>query len=219
MGLPLDFSKPQFKQGLGDMFEDIGGLLGIGGKGNPNPHVQDDASYEDYYNSAVGDVMNSANGTKDMRDALQRSIQGQLAGLDNNAEGRKKNFEEDMARSFGNDMQSRARAAGGTGTLAQVLNPRGEMYDAQARQTARGYNDLYSQATNDIGKLTGMQGQLEGQDAQRANSLASLRMQRINQRTGVANQNVGNQIASEAVGDARRTGTLKGIVSGVTGLF
>jgi hypothetical protein len=190
-----------------------GEITGFGGEGNPDPHNLDDAAYEDYYQKALAGVQNSGQGTDAMRSGIQSGVMGQLAGLDNQAAGRKKNFEEDMSRSFGNDVQQRSRAAGGTGNLSQSMNPSGSMYDAEARQTSRGYNDLYSQATKDLGSLAGIQSNFEGQDAQRAQSAANLDMNRINQRQGTANQNAANDRNSDQVGSERRIGTVKGIAN------
>lgn len=202
-----------FLSDLGDgVSNTFGEVTGFGSNGNPDPHALNDAAYEDYYTQALNGVQNSGAGTADMRAGIQSGVNDQLAGLANNSAGRKKQFGEDMSRSFGNDVQTKARAAGGTGNLAQAISPTGSMYDSQARQTARGYNDLYSQATKDLGSLTGIQSNLEGQDASRANSAASLNMQRINQRLGIAQGNASAQRDSDAVGAARRTNSINGIV-------
>jgi len=195
---------------LGDFF---GEVTGFGSNGNPDPHNLNDAAYEDYYQQALADIKNSGEGTQGMRDKIQSAVMAQLAGLDDNAAGRKKNFEEDMSRSFGNNIQQRARAAGGTGNLASVLNPGGAAYDAEARARARGFNDLYSQATKDIGSLQGVQGNLEGQDFRRGQASAGLRMDRIGQRMGVAKQNAENDFNSEQAGRQRRMNTMSAITS------
>lgn len=195
---------------LSDIGDAFGEVTGFGSNGNPNPHVLDDAAYEDYYNKAINAVSGAGGGTAAERGQIQNILSGQLGQLENNAAGRKKNYEEDMARSFGNDVQSRARSAGGTGNLAQALSPTGSMYDSEARALSRGYNDLYSQATKDLGSLQGVQGNLNAQDFQRANATAGLNMQRINQRTGIATGNVGRQMDSEDTGATRRYDTISG---------
>lgn len=198
---------------LGDVGNFFGEVTGFGSNGNPDPHNLNDAAYEDYYQQALNDIQGTASGTQLMREKIQNAVLSQLAGLDDNMAGRKKNFEEDMSRSFGNNIQQRARAAGGTGNLAQVLNPGGAAYDAEARARARGFNDLYSQATNDIGKLQGVQGNLEGQDFRRGSATANLRMDRIGQRMGVAKQNAENDFNSEQAGRQRRMNTMSAITS------
>lgn len=199
------FDRLHFKEGL------LGEITGFGGGGNPDTHNLDDAAYEDYFNKAMGDIRGASAGTAGARGQINNALQGQLAGLENNAAGRKKNFEEDMSRSFGDTIQQRARAAGGTGNLAQVLNPGGAAYDAQARQTARGYNDLYSQATRDLGSLEGIQSDLYNQDYRQGAAAADLNMRRINQRLGIAEGNAANDRNADAVGAARRTNTIYGL--------
>src|ERR1044072_4373489 len=134
----------------------FGEITGFGSGGNPDAHVLDDAAYEDYFLKAAGAISNSNAPTNDMRNGINSAALSELANLQNNAAGRKKTFSEDMARSFGANLQNRARAAGGTGNLAQALSAPGSMYDAQAREEARGYNDLLSQATRDLSTLGGV---------------------------------------------------------------
>ena len=193
--------------GIGNLF---GEATGFGGNGNPDPHNLNDAAYEDYFTRAMSQLGSIGSGTQDMRDKIQSGVMGQLADLDNNAAGRKKNFLEDMGSSFAADMQNRARSAGGTGTMAQVMNPSGGFYDSQARQVSRGLNDLYSKATDDLSQLQGVQNSLYGQDYSKNLALANTGMQRINQRLGVATQNAENSFNSEQAGRQRRMNTLAG---------
>lgn len=200
--------QPQFKMGIGDLF---GEATGFGSNGNPDPHNLDDAAYEDYYQKALSGIQSSGSGTNSA--GVQDALNGQLSGLDNNMAGRKKAFGEDMSRSFGNDVQQKARASGGTGNLAQSMSTSGGQYDSEARQASRGYNDLYSQGTKDLSTLSGVQSNLNNQDFQRANASANLDMNRINQRMGVAQQNAQNSFNSDQIGAQRRIGTEQGVAN------
>ncbi len=203
---------------IGDLF---GEQTGFGGNGNPDPHNLNDAAYEDYYNKAVAGL-NDVGKTGQMgaiRSGLEGSINSQLANLDNNAAGRKQNFLEDSARSFSADAQNRARAAGGTGNLAQTLSMPGSAYDSEARGVGRGLNDLNSKSIQDIGSLTGSQNVLNSQDLSKQGTLANLAMQRIGQRTGIASQNAENSFNSDQAGAAKRGGTLSSIGSLFGGMF
>lgn len=196
----------------GNIFGDSGGPLGdmtgIGAK-NFDPHNLDDAGYEDYYNKAINGINNSGASTNAA--GVQNALNGQLAGLDDNMAGRKKAFGEDMSRSFGNNIQQKGRAAGGTGNLAQTLSPQGGMYDSEARQTARGYNDLYSQGTKDLSTLSGVQRSLNDEEFQRSSKAADLNMNRINQRMGVASQNAENTFNAEQLDRQRRMGGINAV--------
>lgn len=202
--------------GFTDFF---GEITGFGGSGNPATHNIDDDAYATIYNSALEDLNGMNAGTKAERDSIQNALRGQIADLENNAAGRKANFAEDMSRSFAADTQNRARSAGGTGNLAQVLSSPGSNYDAQARGLSRGYNDLYSQATNDLGSLQGIQGNLFNQDAAKADATSALKMGRINQRLGISLQNAENDFNSEQAGRERRLNTLSGLTKIGGGMF
>jgi hypothetical protein len=201
---------------IGSVF---GELTGLGGSGNPEPHNIDPGAYDQLFQAAMSDLGGMAAPTSVIRKKLQGGVEGQLDQLDNNAAGRKKNFEEDMSRSFGNDIQTRARAAGGTGNLAQSLSPTGAMYGAQARATARGYNDLYSQATQDLGSLSGIQSGLYAQDSDKAKSDSNLKMGRLNQLMGIGAQNNENTFNSEQAGRQRRMNTFSGVSRMAGGLL
>lgn len=203
---------------IGNGISSAAGVFGIGGKANPNTYNLDDAAYEDYYNSALGDINNAYSAEDPQRAKINSSLSGMLGNLDNNAAGLKKNYEEDTSRSFGDAMQQRARSAGGTGNLAQALNPSGAALDAQARQTSRGYTDLYNTAVNQLGSLTNTEANLNDQSMQRGRDLAGLRMQRIGQRLGVATQDSANSRNADATGQSRLYNTIMGIGKGAGSL-
>lgn len=204
---------------FGDIGDIFGEVTGFGSNGNPNPHNTEPTVYAELYNDALNQI-NSV-GTKDedkkFRDSIQQTAQGQLADLENNAAGRKSNFMEDMSRGFGADMQNRARAAGGSGTMAQTMNAPGSMYDSQARATSHGLNDLYSQAVDDLGAIQGVQGNLNTQDFNRANAANNLRMSELSMRRGQGAINNENNFNSETAGRERRMNTFSGIAKGVGG--
>lgn len=199
------------------VFDDIGDLFsettGFGGKGNPNPHNMDPEAYSQFYNEALAGIQNvgtDPNMAK-MRGSIEDSANSMLGDLENNAAGRKANFQEDMARGFQADMTSKSRAAGGTGNLASVLNPSGGAYDSQARAQSRGLNDLYSMAVDDLGQLGGVQNQLYGQDMSKATSVANLKTGELANRRGIAANNLENTFNSEQAGRERRLNTAQGV--------
>lgn len=196
---------------IGDAFSEF---TGFGGKGNPDPHNMDPEAYAQYYNEAlqgIDSVGKSENMAK-MRSSIEDSANGMLGDLENNAAGRKANFQEDMARGFSADMQNRARSAGGTGNLASVLNPGGATYDSQARAQSRGLTDLYSQAVDDLGQLQGVQSNLYGQDMAKQTSMANLRTGELAAKRGIAANNLENTFNSEQAGRDRRMNSYGGIM-------
>ena len=201
------------------LLDDIGGFVGevtgFGGSGDPRTHNIGDVAFEDYFNKALADLQSVGDSSAGNRAAIESAMKGMLGDLDNNMAGRKKNFEEDMARSFGANVQNRARAAGGTGNMAQVMNPSGASMDAEARARARGFTDLYSQGVNDLGSLQGMQGNLFNQDLNKQGAISNLRMNRANTRLGIGMQNAENDFNAEQAGRQRRLGTLSGIAKSV----
>lgn len=207
------------------IFSDVGKLFGevtgFGGHGNPNPRNTDPEAYRQLYEEALGQIqgVGTDKNSMAMRGGIEDAAIGAIGDLENQAAGRKANFMEDMSRGFAADTQNLARARGGTGTLAQVLSPSGGMYDAQARATSRGLNDLYSRAVSDIGSLQGVQGNLYGQDFNKAQAAAGVRTNELGQRRGVLNQNNENIFNSEQAGRERRLNTLGGIVKSAGSLI
>lgn len=166
-----------------------------GGAGEAKDYASDPLAYQELYNEALAGVKGAGKDEASLknRKAIEGILGGQLGDLENQAEGRKQNFMEDMSRGFQADTQSLARARGGTGTLAQAMRPSGEMYDAQARATSRGLNDLYSQANKDLSGLQGVQGELYGQDMGKATTLANVYGRELDSRRGTQTQNLENQ--------------------------
>lgn len=203
-----------FSGGVNNFF---GETTGFGGKGNPDPHNMDPEVYKELYEKALAGI-DSAGNTGEMgsiRSGMEGALKDQIGQLQNNAAGRKKMFEEDMSRSFGNDMQQRARAAGGTGGMASAMMMPGGAYDSHARATARGYNDLYSQAADDLGALTGTQNTLFNQDFNKANAKAGLHMNELSMRRGYGAQALENTFNSEQAGRERRLNTAGGLLKGM----
>lgn len=202
------------------LFSDIGELFGestgFGGSGSPNPHNTDPGAWSELYEQALAQINNTGQdpNSQAMRSGIEKAAISQLGELDNNAAGRKKNFQEDMARGFAADTTSLARAKGGTGTLAQAMRPSGQMYDAQARAESRGLNDLYAQATKDLGSLTAVQGDLYGQDLSKNTAAANLTQGEVNSRRGTLEGNNQNTFNAEQIGAQRRQNTIGGITSG-----
>lgn len=197
----------------------IGGLGFGGGAGEAKDYASNPEAYKELYESALAQ-MQGVGGDKDsmaQRASINNILQGQLGDLENNAAGRKQNFMEDMSRGFQADTQNLARARGGTGTLAQALRPSGEMYDAQARATSRGLNDLYSQATQDLGSLQGVQGNLYGQDMSKATNLANIYGRELDSRRGTQTQNLENQWNAQQAMYGRFADTAKGAANLATG--
>lgn len=199
----------------------FGEVTGFGGNGNPNPHNTDPSAFSEFYDKAIGDIkaVGTGGNMAKMRGGIEETALSQLAELENNAEGRKTNFMEDMSRAFNADAQNLARSKGGTGGLAGSLRMNGGMYDSQARETSRGLNDLYSQATDDLGALTGIQGNLYGQDMEKAQTGADINMKEMMSRRGQLNANNENTFNSEQAGRERRMNTLSGIVKGGGQIF
>lgn len=129
------------------------------------------------YESSIGDIsqIGQSGQMSPMRQKLESQIMEQLAQLDNNAAGRKQQFMSDMGRGFQTDTQNLARAKGGTGSMIQAMTPSGQMYDAQARERARGLLGLQDQALQHIGQLQGMQGNFYNQDVNKQSLLANAR--------------------------------------------
>lgn len=204
-----------------DIVDGFSEITGFGGKGNPNPHNMDENAYTHLFNEALAGIegVGSGDNMAKMRSSIEDSANSMLGDLENNAEGRKMNFQEDMARGFQADMTSKARSAGGTGNLASVLSPGGGDYDSQARETSRGLNDLYSAAINDLSGLTGVQGDLYGQDMEKAKAVANLKTGELASKRGIAGSNLENTFNSEQAGRDRRMNTIGGIAKGVAGIF
>lgn len=144
------------------------------------------------------------------RDLINQALESQLGQLDNNAAGRKQMFQEDMSRQFAGDTQNLARARGGTGTLASALRPSGQMYDAQARQTARGLNDLYGQALNDLSSASNVRQGMIGQDLQRAQGMSGAFQNEARARRDQANTNADNRWNANQSRNKALAGTLEG---------
>lgn len=218
MGLPIGIIQQPFKQ---DIFGDIGGIFseitGFGGSGDQDPHNMDPDAYAHLYNEALAGInaVGADGNLKTLRDNQEQAAITMLGDLQNNAEGRKQNFMEDMARGFQADVTNRARAAGGTGNLAQSLSAPGSMYDSQARATSRGLNDLYGQAIDDLGGLSGIQQQGFNQDFSKATSAANLKTNELANRRGIAGTNLENTFNSEQAGRERRGNTIGGIFQGL----
>lgn len=200
------------------LFDDIGNLFGevtgLGSNGNPDPHNMDENAYAHLYNEALSGInaVGTTGNNKAMREGVENSAMSMLGDLENNAAGRKANFQEDMARGFQADMTNKARSAGGTGNLAQVLSPSGGNYDSQARAQSRGLNDLYSTAITDLGNLGGVQNQFFNQDFEKANAAAGLQTGELANRRGIASQSLENTFNSEQAGREKRLNTMSGIM-------
>lgn len=142
------------------------------------------------------------------RELISKALEAQLGGLEDNAAGRKANFQEDMARGFAADTQNLARARGGTGTLASALRPSGDMYDSQARATSRGLNDLYGQAMQDLGSAANVQGGLYDQDYRKAAGLSGIYQGEAQSRRQQANTNADNEWNSNMSRNKALSGTI-----------
>lgn len=204
---------------MGGIVDSVTDALGFtGGAEDAAAFNMDPAAYKELYEQAlkgIQDVGTDPN-SRMIRGGLENATIGQIEGLENQSAGRKANFEEDMARGFQADVQNLARAKGGTGTLAQALRPSGEMYDAQARARSRGLNDLYSQATQDIGNLQGIQGNFFNQDMGKAQSAANLATNELASRRGTQATNLDNQWNAEQSKKSRFADTL-GAAGGIAG--
>jgi len=169
--------------------ETLGLAPGKSTRVNPN-------QYDGYYEQAMKDIYNTGAGTQDMRNQIQSAAGSQLAGLADNSAQRKSQFAEDMNRSFGGQVQELARAKGGTGTLQQALRPSGQLADANARATARGYTDLYSQGVNDLGKIQGVQGNLYNQDLAKSTLSSNAQLGQQKDKMAQANLNMTNSTSA-----------------------
>lgn len=172
-------------------FRDITDSLGFT-KPNADQYATDPLAYSDLYEKALAELKGIGWDTEGNRAQIIDALGGQLGDLENNAAGRKKNYLEDMGRSFSTDTQNLARAKGGTGSLAGALRNSGQMYDSQARATSRGLNDLYSQANQDLAGLTDVQNTLFDQSGQKANAVANTYNKELASRRGQLNQNQDN---------------------------
>lgn len=198
---------------MGKLVKTIGAGLGLGGGASEaRQYGSDPAAFSDLYEKGVTELskVGTDQASTTQRNAINRALQDQLGGLDANAAGRKENFLEDQSRAFAADTQNLARARGGTGTLAQVLRPSGEMYDAQARATSRGLNDLYSQATQDLGSLSNIYGGLQSQDLDKSSAIANVYGGELASRRGTQAQNKANEYGAQQAQYDRLAGTIKG---------
>lgn len=167
------------------------GLLEATGLKKADAQELDPMAYSELYNQAL-DQMRSVGqdpNSKANRAKIEAALGGMLGELDNNSAARKANFQEDMARGFQADAQSLARAKGGTGSLQQALRPSGAMYDSQARARARGLTDLYGQGIQDLSNLQGVQGNIYGQDLNKARGIADLASGELAARRGILSGN------------------------------
>ncbi len=195
---------------------DIGESLGFK---RPNANTVDPNSYSGYYEQAMKDIYNTGNdpASQQMRQGIQGAAQAQLGGLAENSAQRKAQFAEDMNRSFGGQVQELARAKGGTGTLQQALRPSGQLADANARATARGYTDLYSQGIKDLQGVQGIQNSLFGQDLAKTGLSANAQLDQQKLRLGQANTNSDN-INNAGNQQAGRLGSTLGGIAKAAGL-
>jgi len=174
-------------------FKDLSNSLGFT---KADAETVDPEAYSDLYQKALAELegvgRNTASSTN--KDLINSTLQGQLENLDNNAAGRKMNYMEDMSRGHASEVNNIARATGGTGTLKQALRTGGgAANDQYQRNTSRGLNDLYSQATKDLSSLQGVQGNMFNQDLNKANSVANIYQTELNSRRGQANTNSDNR--------------------------
>ena len=190
-----------------------------GGASEARQYGADPEAYSQLYHAALKTMADVGidDASKAQRNSINQILQGQLGGLEDNAAGRKKNFLEDQARGFNADAQSLARAKGGTGTLRQAMRMPGSMYDSQARANARGLNDLYSQATADLGNLQGIQSNLYGQDMAKATSLANVYQNELGSRRGTNTQNLENQWNAQQAMYGRQQQTVKTAADFISG--
>lgn len=201
---------------MGGIVKGVGNALGFGGGASEAAkYNQDPSAYSELYQDAVDWIKQTGTDakSKQLRSGLQDAAIARLNENSTLPEKRKNQFLQDQSRSFSADVQNLARAKGGTGTLAQVSRPTGAMYDAQARETARGLNDLYGQAQQDIlaniGAAQGIQGDLYGQDLDRARSVGGLQTGEVASRRGAAAQNSENMANAEQAKYDRLGGTIQ----------
>lgn len=210
--------------GLFDIIEEgFGEITGFGGKGQADPKNMDENAYRHLYEEALAAIsgVGSSGNNAAMREGVEKSALSMLGDLENNAEGRKQNFMEDMSRGFQADMTGRARAAGGTGNMAQALSAPGDFYDSEARARSRGLNDLYSAAINDIGNLGGVQNQFFNQDFNKAQSTANIKLGELGAKRGIVAKNLEDQFNVEQAAREKRANTYGGLAkaSGFGGMF
>lgn len=194
----------------------FGEVTGFGGHGTADPKNMDENAYRHLYEEAIAGLqgVGESGNNKAMREGVEKSALSMLGDLENNAAGRKQNFMEDMARGFSADMQGRARAAGGTGNMAQALNAPGSFYDSEARARSRGLNDLYSTAINDLGNLGGVQNQFFNQDFNKAQSIANIKTGELAAKRGIIAKNLEDQFNVEQAAREKRMNTYGGIAKG-----
>ena len=167
-------------------------------------------TYQDLFDKALNSFQSIGAEDEGNTKAIRSALGSQLGSLDDNAAGRKRTFMEDMARGFSADTQNLARARGGTGSAVSALRPSGSMYDAQARGTARGLNDLYSQATQDLSTLGGVHGGLVNQDAQRKGAIGDFYQNELNRRHNINVQNADHRWNAVTQQQKALGGTIKG---------
>lgn len=172
----------------------------------------DPLAFKELYEAALQEMQGVGKDASSIaqKDAINSALLSQLGALSDQAKGREQNFLEDQSRAFSSDVQNLARARGGTGTMAQALRPSGQMYDAQARSTSRGLNDLYSKATQDLASLSGVQRAQQGQDLARSGQIADIYQTELGQRRGVNTQNVANRNNARQAQIDRLSGTIQG---------
>lgn len=208
---------PGVSKGANQLF---GEATGFGAFGTPNPNNVDPAAYAELYQQALNQINQTGMdpASQALRTGIQGAAQSQLDNLQNNAAGRKQTFMSDKSRGFNADITNMARAKGGTGTLDQAMRGGGGMYDSQARSISSGLNDLYSQATKDLGSLYGVQSGLYGQDLSKNEAAAGLTGNELASRRGTAAGNAANTFNAQQIGAGRRVGTMGGIIRGLSSM-
>lgn len=181
--------------------------------------TQVDFGHQLYDNAAAGvkDVGSDPNG-KALRSGVEQAALNQLGLLQNNAAGKKRAFLEDMSRGYGADTQQRARAAGGTGTMAGVMGNSAGI-DAEARARSRGLVDLQDQAIGQIGQIQGLQGNFYNQDFQKQGMLANMAQSELAARRGLQTGNMSNERQAASAQRGALTNTMQGAASVAGGKF
>lgn len=199
-------------------FKKVGQMLGVV---RPDVHNVNPEAYSELYDKAAAEWNKVGGSAQDLSNnaAIGQSVGDMLGGFADNQAGRKALFQEDMARGFSADAQNLARAKGGTGSLQNSLRMNGGMYDSQAREQARGLNDLYSQGIKDMSGLAGIQQGQQSAQAQRANGLAGVYQTELASRRGQMNTNADNENNADQVQNGRLGKTLGGVakIAGVKG--
>lgn len=214
-----------------DIGKGLGQLTGFGSAGRESISqgtTVDPNAYADLYEKALAELQgintNMSVADQQSQDQVRQALTGQLAGLQDNAAGRKQNFMEDTSRGFSSDLASLARSQGGTGNMANALGGKnlGQAFDAQARARSRGLIDLQGQALKDLQATQGIQSNLLSQNqaqhglaANKANAIAQLIQGEANSRRGIATGNASNQFDVNKQLQANRWGTIKDIGTGV----